>query len=324
MAVPAPRYDVPLALTVGVVGLLVALFVPLSHVTPAYPTELAHLRVDEDAVLHDHRAALARPAPPAAREVLRAWDAWCAALAREDRVHAQSLRETFARRLADATMHVRTAQEALRARATERFLARLDAPNDPLTQVAARHGLAHATSWHATRSARIAWFALRWERALAEPDDNGDIEPFSDTLLRVPPSYRRAFASWALAARCPELVGTMGRPANADHVRACGRFRSDLIELAARLDPRYPREEALAAADTMLALGLRRATMPAPDTPIFVADDAARSAALADAQAALLRAEARYATMLRTAPSRRIERLYRGVTAALGDDTAVP
>ncbi len=324
MATPAPRHDVPLALAAGALALLLAVFVPLSHVTPAYPAELAHLDVDEAAVLRDHRAALRLPAPPATREALAAWDAWCAAAARDDVGAIPVAREAFARRLADATLRVRAAQDAVRARAAERFLARLDDPRAPLTRVAARHGLAGAPSWYATRAGRLAWFALRWERNVAEPGDDGEMEPIADTLLRVPASYRRAFASWALDARCPELVGAVGRALAADHARACGRFRADLVDLAARLDPRYPREEARAAVDMMLAAGLRRAAAPAPDAPVTVVDDAARGPALADAQAALLRAEARYAAMLRAAPSRRVERLYRGVTAALGDDAPGP
>lgn len=323
MAPRAPRHDVPLPIAGAALALLLAIFVPLSHVLPTYPAELAHLDADEAAVLRDHRAALARPAPPAAREVLAAWDAWCAAVAdASPDVHGP--REAFARRLAEATLRVRDAQDALRARAAEAFLARLDDPRAPLTRTAARHGLAGRSAWYATRSARLAWFALRWERALAEPGDDGAVEPLADTLLRVPASYRRAFASWALDARCPELVGARGRPFSPDDARACGRFRADLVDLAARLDPRYPREEARAAVDMLLAAGLRRAVTPAPDAPVTVLDDATRGPALADAQAALLRAEARYAAMLRAAPSRRVERLYRGVTAALGDEPAAP
>jgi hypothetical protein len=323
MPPPVARHDVPLALAAGALGVLLALFVPLSHVTPAYPTELAHLPADDAAVLRDHRAALALPAPPATREVLAAWDAWSAAAARGDAEAAHTTRETFAARLAAATGRVRAAQDALRARAAEAFLARLDAPRAPLTRVAARHGLT-ARSWYVTRAARVAWFALRWERNVAEPGDDGELEPIADTLLRVPVSYRRAFASWALDARCPELVGAAGRALTPDGARACGRFRADLIDLAAHLHPRYPREEARAAADMMLALGLRRAVAPAPDAPVTVVDDAARGPALADAQAALLRAEARYAAMLRATPTRRAERLYRGVTAALGDESLGP
>jgi len=322
MTSAAPRHDVPLALAGALIALLLALFVPLSHVTAAYPTELAHLPVDEPAVLRDHRAALARPLPPATREVLAAWDAWSTAAARGDAAAAHATRETFAARLADATGRVRAAQDTLRAAATERFLAQLDDPRAPLSRVAARHGLAgEGASWYATRAARIAWFALRWERNVAPPGDDGEVEPLSDTLLRVPLSYRRAFGSWALDARCPELVGAAaGRPFTAADARACARFRDDLIDLAATLEPRYPREASRAAADVMLALGLRRAVTGGADAPVTVVDDAVRGPALADAQAALLRAEGRYAAMVRATSSRRALRLYRGVVAALGDD----
>jgi len=322
MPPPVARHDVPLALAGALLALLLALFFPLSHVTAAYPTELAHLTVDEAAVLRDHRAALARPTPPATREVLAAWAAWSTAAARGDAAAAHATRETFAARLAVATGRVREAQDALRALATEGFLAHIDDPRAPLSRVAAGHGLAGVgASWYATRAARVAWFALRWERNVAPPGDDGEVEPLADTLLRVPLSYRRAFASWALDARCPELVGAVARrPFTAADVRACGRFREDLIDLAAHLDPRYPRDETRAAADVMLALGLRRAVTPAPDAPVTVVDDAVRGPALADAQAALLRAEGRYAAVLRGTSSRHAQRLYRGVVAALGDD----
>ncbi len=311
----ALRYDVPPGVFAGIVALLVALFFPLSHRTPAWPTELAHLTYDERAVLDAHRRDLARPAPAAEAEVMRAWAWWSRSAVAGDGARLADARQRFQDVLGEATGHAREPALALRARATERFLAALGDRRAPLTEIARRHGLGLDGPWYATRAARIAWFAMRWERNAARTADDGRVEPLTDTLLRVDPAYQRAFVSWGLDARCPALIGAHdGWSLTAAHTRACAAFRNELVPLARAADPRYPDDEASAAIDVMLALGLRR---PAggDDAPVHVVDDASNDG---DAQAALVRARDRYAAMLERARTPRIERHFMAVVAELG------
>lgn len=323
MAVPAlPRNDVPPGIALGALALLAALFGPLVQRTPAWPAELPHLRYDERAVVAEHQRLLAPPLPASATAAFDAWDAWTRAAVGDDATVTDTARQRFAERLAQATGHVRAVEEGLREHAAARFLAHLDDADAPLTRIAVRHRLVGAdTAAHATRAARLAWFALRWERAALHASDDGELEPMHDTLLRVPTAYQRAFVSWALDARCPELVGaTAARPLRVADVRACARYREEFVGFAAAIDRGYPREAAHAATDVMLAVGLRRLTAPAVDAPVLVVDDDQRVQATSDAQAALVRAQSRYARMLEAAPSRLLERRYVAVVSALGDD----
>ena len=86
------------------------------------------------------------------------------------------------------------------------------------------------------------------------------------------------------------------------------------MPLARAADARYPDDEARAAIDVMLAVGLRR---PAggDDAPVHVVDDASNDG---DAQAALVRARDRYAAMLERERTPRIERYFMAVVAELG------
>lgn len=313
----ALRYDVPTGVFAGIVALLVALFLPLSHRTPAWPTELAHLTYDERAVLDAHRRDLARPAPAAEREVMRAWAWWSRSAVSGDAARLADARQRFQEVLDEATGHAREPALALRARATERFLANLNDARAPLTEIARRHGLGPDGPWYATRAARIAWFAMRWERNAARAADDGRVEPLTDTLLRVDPAYQRAFVSWGLDARCPALIGAHGAwSLTAAHTRACAAFRNELVPVARAADPRYPDDEARAAIDVMLAVGLRRA--PGGDDAVHVVDDAASAGADGDAQAALVRARDRYAAMLERERTPRIERHFMAVVTELG------
>lgn len=311
----ALRYDVPPGVFAGIVALLAALFFPLSHRTPAWPTGLAHLTYDERAVLDAHRRDLARPAPAAEAEVMRAWAWWSRSAVSGDAARLADARQRFQEVLGEASGHAREPALALRARATERFLANLGDARAPLTEIARRHGLGADGPWYATRAARIAWFAMRWERNAARAADDGHVEPLTDTLLRVDPAYQRAFVSWGLDARCPALIGAHdGWSLTAAHTRACAAFRNELVPLARAADARYPDEESRAAVDVMLAIGLRR---PAggDDAPVRVVDEASADG---DAQAALVRARDRYAAMLERERAPRIERHFMAVVAELG------
>lgn len=311
----ALRYDVPAVVFAGIVALLVALFFPLSHRTPAWPTGLAHLAYDERAVLDAHRRDLARPAPAAEAEVMRAWAWWSRSAVSGDAARLADARQRFQEVLGEATGHAREPALALRARATERFLANLGDARAPLTEIARRHGLGPDGPWYATRAARIAWFALRWERNAARAADDGRVEPLTDTLLRVDPAYQRAFVSWGLDARCPALIGAHdGWSLTVAQTRACAAFRNELVPLARAADPRYPDDEARAAIDVMLAIGLRR---PAggDDAPVHLVDEASGDG---DAQAALVRARDLYAAMLERERTPRIERHFMAVVAELG------
>lgn len=317
----APRYDVPPAVVGGALGLLLALFLPLSHRTPEWPAELPHLTCDESAVIAEHRRDLARPLPPSFAAVDRAWTRWSRAAAAGDPARSDAARQDFADTLRHAATQGADVSIALRARAAQRFLDDLERPDAPLSIVAARHGLGPRGQWYATRATRLAWFALRWERNAAPVADDGRVEPLTDSLMRISPSYQRAFLSWALDARCTELIGaTEARPITPADVRACANFRGDLVPIARAVDPRYPDEESRAAVDVLLARGLRDLTRGPDDAPVTVADDPAEIAARSDAQAALVRARDVYAAMLERQRTPRIERRYMAVIADLGAD----
>ncbi len=317
----APRYDVPLGVVGGALGLLLALFVPLSHRTPEWPTELPHLAYDEAAVIAEHRRDLARPLPPSFAAVDRAWSRWSQAAAAGDAARSDAARQDFADTLRHASTQGADVSIALRARAAQRFLDDLERPDAALSVVAERHGLGPHGRWYATRATRLAWFALRWERNAAPVADDGRVEPLADSLVRVSPSCQRAFLSWALDARCTELIGaTAARPLTPADVRACANFRGDLVPIARAADPRYPAEESLATVEVLLARGLRDLTRRPDDAPVTVADDPAEIAARSDAQAALVRARDLYAATLERQRTPRIERRFMAVIAELGAD----
>lgn len=317
----AAGYDVPIGVVGAVLALLVALFLPLSHRTPEWPTELPHLTYDEAAVIAEHRRDLGLALPPSAREVERAWTAWSRAAASGDSARSDVARQDFSDTLRAASLSSLDASRAIRAHVAQRFLDDLDDARAPLTVVASRHGLGPDARWYVTRATRLAWFMLRWERNAAPVGDDGHVEPLTDSLVRVPSAYQRAFLSWALDARCPELIGaTAARPLSTEDVRACATFRGDLIPLAHATDDRYPVEEARASVEMMLAHGLRDLTRPAPDAPVTVVDEPTQIAARSDAQAALVRARELYATMLEHERTPRIERRYMAVIADLGID----
>ncbi len=75
----------------------------------------------------------------------------------------------------------------------------------------------------------------------------------TDTLLRVSPAVQRGFAAWVINGRCAAIVGFDDQ----DNPRARAPLRRPMIAFAAHLDPRYPRDGALAATDMMLAVALR-------------------------------------------------------------------
>ena len=317
----APGYDVPIGVVGGALALLLALFLPLSHRTPEWPAELPHLTYDESAVIAEHRRDLALPLPPSAPEVERAWSVWSRAAASGDSTRSDVARQDFSDTLRTASLSSRNAARAIRARVAQRFLRDLDDPRAPLTVVASRHGLGADGCWYVNPATRLAWFMLRWERNAAPVGDDGHVEPLTDSLARIHVAYQRAFLSWALDARCPELIGaTSARPLTPTDVRACATFRGDLIPLARVFDGRYPDEEARASTEMMLAHGLRDLTRPAPDAPVTVIDEPTQIAARSDAQAALVRARELYATMLERERTPRIERRYMAVIADLGID----
>jgi hypothetical protein len=51
------------------------------------------------------------------------------------------------------------------------------------------------------------------------------------------------------------------------HVTRCGQARQEFITQAVRLDPRYPEQEARAAADALLGLDLDRLAQASGDEP---------------------------------------------------------
>jgi hypothetical protein len=303
----------------GVFVLLATVFFPLAHRLPAWPTDLPHLANDDAATLAEHRRALALPTPPATQEVLRAWDAWGRTARSGDATRTQDARRRFGEVLSEATGRSPQAIAALRALATEKFLREIHDPNAPLTRVAMRHGLAGRDAhWYANTTARIAWFALNWHRMTAPEALEGAELPIGDLLLQVPRPMQRAFVSWALSARCYEIMGVTEvlalRPA---HVRSCATFRNDLVAIAKTFDDHYPQQEALAVVDTQLALGLQHTVTPDTEAPVIVLNDSERMAAASDAQEAFGRARERYARLIQATPSRRLERHFMAVTSAL-------
>ena len=122
-----------------------------------------------------------------------------------------------------------------------------------------------------------------------------DLEPWH---RRAPPRAARGHrgrARWLGAALVGLAVLTLvqhqGRPT---------------LRVAAHLDPRYPRDEALAATDMMLAVALRHPSAAARRAR----GDGAGAAGtdLEEAQAALHNAQDRYAALAHARPDRRWQR----------------
>lgn len=309
MSVAPPKpWDVPPLVALGALALAAAIVFPLARPTALYPTSLPPLALDGAALMAEHRRDLRRTRPAAAAEALSAWNALTLAQARGARERAAwQAQAQFASQLFDATDGAPEARLAVRAVAAQRFLDNLANPANPGTVVARRHGLAGPEADPTMTDAhRLGWFFLRWERLALPTPEHGHVEPLTDTLLRVTPATQRAFAAWLLSARCVDVVGT----ADPDP-RACAEVRRPMITLAARVDPTYPRDEALAATDVMLAVALRH--------PRGGTDANHPGTGLEDAQAALHQAQDRYAALAQARPDRRWKRYSLAVLQELSE-----
>lgn len=300
-AAPPKAWDVPPLVALGALALAVAAVFPIAHRTPLYPTALPPFEADAPRLLGEHRRDLGLPRPPAAGEALAAWNALTLAHARHDDGREAQAQAQFAQTLFDATDGAPERAVAVRALAAQRWLDALGRPGDPGTVIAARHGLVGPLADPTVTDAqRLGWFLLRWERLALPTPERGAVEPVTDTLLRITPAAQRAFASWVISSRCTDIVGVD----DPDAPRACAELRRPMIAIAARLDPGYPRDEALAATDVMLAVALRH---PSPVA------QRARAAGVGgtdieQAQVALHNAQDRYAALARARPDRRWER----------------
>lgn len=314
--------DVPAPLVAGVLALLVAAFLPMAQRTPVFPTELPRLRDAPDAVRAALREDLARPAPPATPQVLAAWRALSEVTARRDEGGFVAAQHLFSTRVAEATLHARPAERAIAARALQAFLesARRGDVADATVRLAARHRLAGPdVAPAATDAARAAWFLMRWERMALPTPAQGEVEPLLDTLGRLPRPLQISFAAWALRATCPEILGDGGRR-GVRGARDCAQLRRDMVGVARGADPRYPADEALAAADMLLAAGLLRHVDPARRVMLGVPeerDDTSLRQARDEAAEALQRALLRYDTRLRSDRRRLLERHQMAALEAL-------
>lgn len=304
MPTAAPKaWDVPPVIALGLLALAGAILFPIAHRTALYPTSLPPLAVDAAEVLAEHRRDLQRPRPPATAEALAAWSALTLAHARRDGRAKVPAQAQFAQTLFDATDGAPERAHAVRAVAAQRWLDALGDPGDPGTMIAARHALAgpHADPTM-TDAHRLGWFLLRWERLALPTPERGEVEPVTDTLLRVSAPVQRGFAAWVIASRCTAIIGLDDQ----HDPRACAGLRRPMIAMAARLDPTYPRAEAMAATDVMLAVALRH-----PSPAVLRARAAAGAGGGSDieeAQAALHNAQDRYAALAHARPDRRWER----------------
>ncbi len=308
VAAPPKPWDVPPLIALGALALAAAIIFPLVRPTALYPTVLPPLAIDGAALMAEHRRDLARTRPVATTEALAAWNALTLAQSRSVRERAGwQAQATFASQLFEATEGAPEARLAVRAVAAQQFLANLANPVSPGTIVARRHGLTGPEADPTITDAhRLGWFFLRWERLALPTPEHGHVEPLTDTLLRITPATQRAFASWLLSASCNDITGS----ANPDP-RACAEVRRPMIAFATRVDPRYPRDEALAATDVMLAVGLRH--------PRVVPGDERRGTDLEEAQAALHQAQDRYQALSRAQPDRRWTRYSLAVLRELSE-----
>lgn len=306
-AAPKP-WDLPPALALGALALAAAAVFPIAHLTPQYPTALPPLTAPTGEVLAEQRRDLRLPRPRAADEALAAWNALTRAHAGRDPATKAAAQAEFASVLFDATDGDPVRARAIRAFAAQQWLEGLGRPAEPGTVVAARHALAGPFADPTVDDAqRLGWFALRWERLALPTPERGEVEPVTDTLLRVSPAVQRAFAAWVLNSRCTAIVGLDDR----DDPRACAAIRRPMIVFAWRLDPAYPRDEALAATDLMLAVALRH--------PRAAARAEGHGTDLEEAQAALHNAQDRYAALDRARPARRWRRYSLAVLRELSE-----
>jgi hypothetical protein len=310
----APKvWDVPPLIALGALALAAAIIFPIVHRTPLYPTSLPPLVIDSAELIAEHRRDLQRPRPAATAEALAAWNALTLAHSLHDQRAKAMAQAHFARTLFDATDGAPERALAVRALAAQRWLEALGRAGDPGTVVAARHALVGPLADPTlTDAQRLGWFMLRWERLALPTPERGEVEPVTDTLMRVSPAVQRGFAAWVLASRCTAIVGLDDH----DNPRACAELRRPMIAIAARIDPRYPRDEALAATDLMLAVALRH---PSPATLRARAENAGVGTDLEEAQAALHNAQDRYAALAHSQPARRWERYSLAVLHELSE-----
>lgn len=324
--------DLPLGIATALVLLTVALVFLVVNKPPALPESLPPLSYDPHAVERAH-SARTEALPPAWREAMAAWEALVNAQAELAKYRAEHsaprgnverpLRE---RELMSDSEHalgrfteiVQLAtgrglagpMAALRSEARKRFLRDLSRNDARWGAITARHGLSgDGATVFATRAVRIAWFDYRWERFATPTPEQGDVGALGATLGRIPYAERRALVSWGLSARCGELLGVSRYPSLGEPTR-CAQFRRDLIDEAMRLDRAYPESEARAAMDVLQAEGLRALATRTED----VHDLAVMNA---EAEHALLQAQGRYALLMESHRSRRIERYYKGVVTLL-------
>ncbi len=313
MSAAAPKvWDVPPSIALGLLVLAGMILFPLAHRTALYPTALPPLTIDGSALLAEHRRDLLRPRPAATPEALDAWNALTVSQTQhEGRSRAQA---QFAQTLFDATDGAPERALAVRAVAAQHWLDALRRPGDPGTMIAARHALIGPVADPSmTDAQRLGWFLLRWERLALPTPERGQVEPVTDTLLRVTPAVQRGFASWVLASRCTAIIGLDDE----DNPRACAELRRPMIAVAARIDPHYPRDEALAATDLMLAVALRH-----PSAAVLRAQAATGTSGgtdIEEAQAALHNAQDRYAALAHAQPNRRWERFSLAVLQELSE-----
>lgn len=310
----APKvWDVPPLIALGALALAAAIIFPIVHRTPLYPTALPPLVIDSAELIAEHRRDLQRPRPAATTEALAAWNALTLAHSLHDQRAKAMAQAHFAQTLFDATEGAPERALAVRALAAQRWLEALGRAGDPGTVVAARHALVGPLADPAlTDAQRLGWFMLRWERLALPTPERGEVEPVTDTLMRVSPAVQRGFAAWVLASRCTAIVGLDDH----DNPRACAELRRPMIAIASRIDPRYPRDEALAATDLMLAVALRH---PSPATLRARPENAGAGTDLEEAQAALHNAQDRYAALAHSQPARRWERYSLAVLHELSE-----
>lgn len=297
-------------IVVGVVGALVAGFVPHIVTGPALPSTLPAIALDAKVHAQSHASA-PRRAPPAYVE--EAFARLGAASARRDSSATALAARDFAEALVQSAADDDGARAAMRESMTDKFIADLRArAHTGFAQVAIRHAIVSPERAPTVRELAVAraWFAFRWEALGARASIRQEPLALSAVLQRLAPWDRRALFAWVLDADCAALLGveptaTLSRA----QVQRCSSARSEFVALTPSVEPAYPRAEAAASVDALEGRSLLALSRS-------ISEPSARSALVAAARDAFARAHGRYLAIAASTHERRIQRFMLGTDQA--------
>jgi hypothetical protein len=289
-------------IVLGMVGVLVAGFVPHIVTGPVLPEALPPLSLDVRACEQWHARATRSAVPT---YVTEAFDRLGAASARRDAEATARAARDFAESLVQSVGDDEPARAAIRESLTDRFITALrTGSTDGFVQVALRHNIAPRARPPREREIAIAraWFAFRFEALGARASIRREPLALSTVLHRLAPPDRRALFAWVLDADCAALLGVEPDGSLArSQLQRCSSVRRDFVSLASTIEPSYPRAEALATIDALEGRSLLALSRTQSDPHLS-------DALAAAARDAFARAHERYLALATSGTDRKMQR----------------